>query len=96
MDEDPDVGVIVIKGANGVYTSGGDVKSFPDIHKNKMSDLHWNIGAPERAEQPVICAMEKYGFGEKCIFSLKTLALRSMPRSPSMMIFIGDTREVRE
>lgn len=63
MDEDPDVGVIVIRGANGVYTSGGDVKSFPDIPKNKMSDLHWNIGAPERAEKPVICAMEKYGFG---------------------------------
>ena len=63
MDEDPDVRVIVIKGANGVYTSGGDVKAFPDIPKNKMSDLHWNIGAPERAEKPVICAMEKYGFG---------------------------------
>lgn len=63
MDEDDDVGVIVIRGANGVYTSGGDVKAFPDIPKNKMSDLHWNIGAPERAEKPVICAMEKYGFG---------------------------------
>ena len=57
MDEDPDVGVIVIKGDNGVYTSGGDVKAFPDIPKNKMSDLHWNIGAPERAEKPVIVAM---------------------------------------
>ena len=63
MDEDPDVGVIVIKGDNGVYTSGGDVKAFPDIPKNKMSDLHWNIGAPERAEKPVIVAMEKYAFG---------------------------------
>ena len=63
MDEDDNVGVIVIRGANGVYTSGGDVKAFPDIPKNKMSDLHWNIGAPERAEKPVICAMEKYGFG---------------------------------
>lgn len=63
MDEDDDVGVIVIRGANGVYTSGGDVKAFPDIPKNKMSDLHWNIGAPERAEKPVICAMEKYAFG---------------------------------
>jgi 2-oxoglutaroyl-CoA hydrolase len=63
MDEDDDIGVIVIKGANGCYTSGGDVKAFPDIPKNKMSDLHWNIGAPERAEKPVIVAMEKYGFG---------------------------------
>ena len=63
MDEDPDVGVIVIRGANGVFTSGGDVKAFPDIPKNRMSDLHWNIGAPERAEKPVICAMQKYAFG---------------------------------
>ena len=63
MDEDDDIGVRVIKGANGCYTSGGDVKAFPDIPKNKMSDLHWNIGAPERAEKPVIVAMEKYAFG---------------------------------
>ena len=37
MDEDDDIGVIVIKGANDCYTSGGDVKAFPDIPKNKMS-----------------------------------------------------------
>ena len=43
FDED-DVGVVVIKGANGVFTSGGDVKRFPDIPKNKMSDLADNIG----------------------------------------------------
>ncbi len=29
MDEDDDVGVIVIRGEGGTYTSGGDVKSFP-------------------------------------------------------------------
>ncbi len=63
MDEDTDVGTIVIRGANGVYTSGGDVKAFPDIPKNGMSDLHWNIGTPERIGKPVICAMEKYAFG---------------------------------
>jgi 2-oxoglutaroyl-CoA hydrolase len=63
MDEDDDIGVIIIKGANGCYTSGGDVKAFPKIPKNKMSDLHWNIGAPERAEKSVIVAMEKYAFG---------------------------------
>ena len=63
MDEDPEVGVIVVRGANGVFTSGGDVKAFPGIPKNGMSDLHWNVGAPERAGKPVICAMEKYAFG---------------------------------
>lgn len=48
MDEDDDVGVICIRGANGVFTSGGDVKRFPDIPKNRMSNLADDIGAPER------------------------------------------------
>lgn len=63
MDEDPDVGVIVIRGANGLYTSGGDVKAFPEIPFDGMSDLAWNISAPERASKPVIAALEKYAFG---------------------------------
>jgi len=63
MDHDDDVGVIVIRGANGVFSSGGDVKGFPDIPKNKMSNLADNIGAPERCEKPVIAALEKYCLG---------------------------------
>lgn len=63
MDEDDDVGVVVIRGANGLYTSGGDVKAFPDIPFDGMSDLAWNIGAPERCTKPVIVALEKYAFG---------------------------------
>ncbi len=60
---DPDVRVVVIRGANGVYTSGGDVKAFPQIERDGMSDLAWNIAAPERCPKPVICAMEKYAMG---------------------------------
>jgi|TARA_Y100000814_G_scaffold250264_1_gene196798 2-oxoglutaroyl-CoA hydrolase len=63
LDEDADVGVIVIRGDGGIYTSGGDVKSFPDIPFDGMSDLAWNIGAPERCSKPVIAALEKYAFG---------------------------------
>ena len=63
MDEDDEVGVIVIRGANGCYTSGGDVKSFPEIPFDGMSDLAWNIGTPERCNKPVIVALEKYAFG---------------------------------
>ncbi len=63
FDEDDDVGVVVIRGANGVFSSGGDVKKFPDIPKNKMSDLADNIGTPERCSKPVIAALEKYAFG---------------------------------
>ena len=63
MDQDDEVGVIVIRGEGGTYTSGGDVKSFPDIPFDSMSDLAWNIGAPERCSKPVIAALEKYAFG---------------------------------
>src|SRR6195256_6480395 len=61
--EDPDVRVVVIRGANGTYTSGGDVKAFPDIETDGMSHLAWNIASPERCPKPVICAMEKYAMG---------------------------------
>ncbi len=63
FDEDDDVGVVVIRGADGVFSSGGDVKRFPEIPKNKMSDLADNIGAPERCSKPVIAAIEKYALG---------------------------------
>ncbi|MDP6701444.1 MAG: enoyl-CoA hydratase/isomerase family protein [Candidatus Latescibacteria bacterium] len=63
FDEDDDVGVVVIRGAGGVFSSGGDVKRFPEIPKNKMSDLADNIGAPERCSKPVIAAIEKYALG---------------------------------
>src|SRR5499425_382925 len=60
---DADVRVAVIRGKNGVYTSGGDVKAFPLIERDGMSDLAWNIGAPERCPKPVVCVMEKYAMG---------------------------------
>jgi 2-oxoglutaroyl-CoA hydrolase len=61
--EDADVRVVVIRGANGTYTSGGDVKAFPQIERDGMSHLAWNIAAPERCPKPVVCAMEKYAMG---------------------------------
>jgi 2-oxoglutaroyl-CoA hydrolase len=61
--QDPDVRVVVIRGANGVYSSGGDVKAFPQIERDGMSHMAWNIAAPERCPKPVICAMEKYAMG---------------------------------
>ena len=63
FDEDDEVGLVVIHGANGVFSSGGDVKRFPEIPKNKMSDMADNIGAPERCSKPVIAAIEKYALG---------------------------------
>jgi 2-oxoglutaroyl-CoA hydrolase len=61
--EDQDVRVVVIRGKNGVYTSGGDVRAFPQIERDGMSHLAWNIAAPERCPKPVICVLEKYAMG---------------------------------
>src|SRR6201990_3705157 len=61
--QDPDVRVVVMRGRTGIYTSGGDVKAFPQIERDGMSHLAWNIAAPERCPKPVICAMEKYAMG---------------------------------
>ncbi len=60
---DDDVRVVVVRGAGGTYTSGADVKGFPDIDRDGMSHLSWNIAAPERCPKPVLCAIEKYAFG---------------------------------
>jgi len=96
FDEDDDVGVIVIRGANGVFTSGGDVKAFPSIPKNRMSDLADNIAAPERCAKPVIAALEKYCFGvgfelamacdfrlatSDCLVALPEITIGQMPGS---------------
>ena len=61
--QDDEVKVVVVRGAGGVYTSGADVKAFPDIPRDGMSHLAWNIAAAERCPKPVLCAIEKYAFG---------------------------------
>ena len=63
MDSDPDIRVIVIRGANGLYSSGGDIRGFLAVERDHMSDLARNIGTPERCRKPVIAAMEKYAMG---------------------------------
>jgi len=63
MGCDSSVGVVVVRGASGVFSSGGDVRGFFDVPRDGMSHLAWNIAAPERCPKPVIAAMEKYAFG---------------------------------
>lgn len=63
FDAHPDVRVIVIRGANGVFSSGGDIAGFQKVPADGMADLAWAIGAPERCRKPVIAAIEKYAMG---------------------------------
>ena len=50
------------RGRNG-STPRVATKAFPQIERDGMSHLAWNIAAPERCPKPVICAMEKYAMG---------------------------------
>ena len=63
MDRDPEIRVIVLTGANGVFTAGGDIAGFLDVPPDGMSDLAWNVAAPERCSKPVIAAMERFAMG---------------------------------
>ena len=63
LDRHPEVRVIVIRGANGVFSSGGDIAGFQKVPADGMSDLAWAVAAPERCRKPVIAAMEKFAMG---------------------------------
>src|SRR5260370_20900600 len=45
--EDPQVRVVIIPGAHRVYTSGADLKAFPQIGPDGLSHLAWHVAAPE-------------------------------------------------
>lgn len=63
MDGDPEIRVIVIKGANNVFSSGGDIAGFLKEPRDGMADMATDISAPERARKPVIAAIEKFALG---------------------------------
>jgi len=62
-DENPDVRVVVIRGAGGQFTAGGDIQGFMEQPSQALARLHDNIAAPERMHKPVIAAVDGYCFG---------------------------------
>jgi 2-oxoglutaroyl-CoA hydrolase len=70
MDNDPDIRVIVIRGANGVYSSGGDIAGFLKEPRDGMANMADHMSAPERARKPVIAAIEKFSLGVSFELSL--------------------------
>ena len=63
LDAHEDVRVIVIRGANGVFSSGGDIAGFQKVPADGMADLARAVAAPERCRKPVIAAIERYAMG---------------------------------
>src|SRR5262249_49181402 len=63
--QDPEGRVVVIRGKNGVFTTGGGVEAVAQVARHGMSDVAWNIAAPERCPKPVVCVLEKYAMGSR-------------------------------
>jgi 2-oxoglutaroyl-CoA hydrolase len=54
---------VVVTGAGGAFTAGGDIASFLEAGPEELSRLHWNVAAPERCPKPVIARLQGYAFG---------------------------------
>lgn len=63
LDRNSVVRVIVIRAEGKHFSSGGDIQGFMEQTPEHVSDLAWNIGAPERCGKPVISAIHGYCFG---------------------------------
>jgi 2-oxoglutaroyl-CoA hydrolase len=63
LGADEGVRVVVVSGAGGTFTAGGDIASFLTAPVDEMSSLAFNVAAPERCPKPVIARIESYCLG---------------------------------
>lgn len=63
LERDPRVRVIVLRGAGGNFSSGGDIKGFLEATPEEVSQLARHVRTPQEISKPVIAAIEGYCFG---------------------------------
>jgi 2-oxoglutaroyl-CoA hydrolase len=63
LGDDEGVRVVVLTGAGGAFTAGGDVAGFLEASPDTLSRLAWNVAAPERCPKPVIARLQGYALG---------------------------------
>jgi 2-oxoglutaroyl-CoA hydrolase len=63
LDADDAVRFVVLAGAAGAFTAGGDIAGFLERSPWAVSQLARNVAAPERCSKPVIARLEGYVFG---------------------------------
>jgi 2-oxoglutaroyl-CoA hydrolase len=63
LDTDEDVRFIVLAGAGGAFTAGGDIPGFLEATPWEVSQLARNVAAPERCSKLVVAALSGYVFG---------------------------------
>lgn len=63
LDADDSVRFVVLTGAGGAFTAGGDIAGFLTRSPWEISQLAKNVAAPERCTKPVLARLEGYVFG---------------------------------
>jgi 2-oxoglutaroyl-CoA hydrolase len=63
LDRDDAVAFVVVTGAGGAFTAGGDIAGFLQRSPWEVSQLAKNVAAPERCSKPVVARLEGYVFG---------------------------------
>jgi 2-oxoglutaroyl-CoA hydrolase len=63
LGADDAVRAVVLTGAGGNFTAGGDIAGFLEVSPEELSRLAWNVAAAERCPKPVIARIEGYCLG---------------------------------
>jgi 2-oxoglutaroyl-CoA hydrolase len=63
LDADGAIRFVVLTGADGTFTAGGDIAGFLQRSPWAVSLLARNVAAPERCSKPVVARLEGYVFG---------------------------------
>ena len=63
LGTDEAVRAVVVRGAGGAFTAGGDIAAFLDASPEELSRLAWNVAAAERCPKPVVAGIEGYCLG---------------------------------
>jgi len=63
LDRDESVRFVVLTGAGGAFTAGGDIPGFLERSAWHVSRLADDVAAPERCTKPVVAALRGYTFG---------------------------------
>jgi 2-oxoglutaroyl-CoA hydrolase len=63
LDRDGAVRFVVLAGAGGTFTAGGDIAGFLQRSPWTVSQLARNVAAPERCSKPVVARLDGYVLG---------------------------------
>ena len=63
LDKDDAVRFVVLTGAGGAFTAGGNIPGFLERSAWHVSRLADNVAAPERCTKPVLAALRGFCFG---------------------------------